>query len=86
LPDAEAFYPRCIAGARNGPPEDAGGTGGYADYLEALADPEHEEHDNMLAWRGPFDPEAFSLDTINALLKRTFHRRGPREEPRAQIP
>ena len=74
-PDAEAFYPRCIAGARNGPPEDAGGPGGYADYLEALADPEHEEHENMLAWRGPFDPEAFSLNRINASLKRTFHRR-----------
>lgn len=75
LPDEEAFYPRCIAGARNGPPEDAGGTGGYAGYLEALADPEHEEHENMLAWRGPFDPEDFSLERINASLKRTFHRR-----------
>lgn len=75
LADAEAFYPCCIAGARNGPPEDAGGAGGYADYLEALADPKHEEHENMLAWRGPFDPEAFSLNAINALLARTFHRR-----------
>lgn len=62
LPDAEAFYPCCIAG-------------GYADYLEALADPEHEEHENLLAWRGPFDPEAFSPDTINASLNRTFRRR-----------
>lgn len=75
LADAGAFYPRCIAGARNGPPEDAGGAGGYAGYLEALADPKHEEHKNMLAWRGPFDPEAFSLNAINALLERTFHRR-----------
>ncbi len=75
LPEPDAFYPRCIAGARNGPPEDAGGPGGYADYLDALADPEHDEHENMLAWRGPFDSEAFSLDRINASLKRTFHRR-----------
>lgn len=29
----------------------------------------------MLAWRGPFDPEAFSLDQIYALLKRKFYRR-----------
>ena len=43
--------------------------------LEALADPEHDEHENLLAWRGPFDPEAFSPDTINASLKRTFRRR-----------
>lgn len=75
LPEPAAFYPRCIAGARNGPPEDAGGPGGYADYIEALADPEHEEHAERLAWRGDFDAEAFSLVGINASLKRTFHRR-----------
>lgn len=74
LPEAEAFYPRCIAGARNGPPEDAGGPFGYAHYLEALADRKHREHKNMLAWRGPFDPEAFSLDAINASLKKTSRR------------
>lgn len=77
LPTPDVFYPRCIVGARKGPPEDAGGTGGYADYLEALADPDHEEHENMLAWRGAFDPEAFSIEAINASLKRTFHRRAP---------
>jgi hypothetical protein len=75
LPEPDTFYPRCIAGARNGPPEDAGGPGGYADYLEALSVPDHEEHENMLAWRGPFDPEEFPLDRINASLKRTFYRR-----------
>lgn len=77
LPEAGAFYPRCVAGARNGPPEDAGGPCRYTDYLEALADPEHEEHENMLAWRGPFDPEAFALHAVNASLKRTFYRRPP---------
>jgi hypothetical protein len=77
LPTPDVFYPRCVAGARNGPPEDVGGPGGYADYLEALADPDHEEHENMLAWRGAFDPEAFSIETTNASLKRTFHRRSP---------
>lgn len=75
LPEEDVFYPRCVAGARNGPPEDAGGGRGYARYLEALADPEHEEHERLLQWRGPFDAEAFSLKRINASLKRTFHRR-----------
>ena len=69
LPEPAAFYPRCIGGARNGPPEDAGGPGGYARYLE--------EHENMLAWRGPFDPEAFSLKRVNAALRRKFERRAP---------
>jgi hypothetical protein len=52
-------YPLCVEGARAGPPEDVGGPWGYADYLAALADPEHEQHDELLEWRGPFDPEAF---------------------------
>lgn len=83
LPEANAFYPRCVGGARNGPPEDVGGPIGYADYLEALADPEHEEHENMLAWRGAFDPEAFSVEAINASLKKTFQRRAPAKRARA---
>ena len=26
---------------------------------EALADPKHEQHAELLEWQGPFDPEAF---------------------------
>lgn len=52
-------YPLCLEGERACPPEDVGGPWGYADYLDALADPEHEQHDELLNWRGSFDPEAF---------------------------
>jgi hypothetical protein len=52
-------YPVCVEGGRACPPEDVGGPWGYADYLTALADPEHEQHDELREWRGPFDPEAF---------------------------
>ena len=34
-----AKYPRCIAAARSGPPEDVGGPSGYAGFLEAWLDP-----------------------------------------------
>jgi hypothetical protein len=60
-----AQYPRCIAGERRTLPEDVGGTPGYEEYLEAIADPGHEEHENVLRWRGAFDPEAFSPDKVN---------------------
>ena len=53
-------YPVCIEGARACPPEDVGGTTGYEEYLEAMADPEHERYDEFMGWRGPFDPEAFA--------------------------
>jgi hypothetical protein len=71
-PAPDTSYPLCIAGERNCPPEDVGGSGGYEDYLEAMADPEHEEHDDMVAWRGPFDPEAFSVERINRQLEKNF--------------
>jgi len=72
LPDPEGTYPHCLAGERRAPPEDVGGSSGYQDYLEAIADPEHEEHENVLQWRGPFDPEAFSLTAVNQQLQKKF--------------
>ncbi len=72
-PAPHATYPRCLAGERSCPPEDVGGSGGYEDYLEALANPEHEEHQEMMAWRGPFDPEVFSIDKVNRELEIKFH-------------
>lgn len=53
-------YPLCVEGARACPPEDVGGVGGYVDFLEAIADPENEQHEEMRGWIGrKFDPEAF---------------------------
>ncbi len=38
-------YPVCIKGKRACPPEDVGGVWGYEEFLEAIADPKHKEHD-----------------------------------------
>jgi Plasmid pRiA4b ORF-3-like protein len=57
--DPKAKYPTCLEGERACPPEDCGGPWGYGDYLAAIADPRHEQHEEMMEWRGPFDPEAF---------------------------
>ncbi len=35
----------CVAGARACPPEDVGAVWGNAEFLEALADPKHEQHE-----------------------------------------
>ena len=69
-PAPGARYPRCIGGARACPPEDCGGVGGYANFLEAIRDPKHKEHEEYLDWiGGEFDPEEFELDEIDAALR-----------------
>jgi hypothetical protein len=63
-------YPVCVAGARACPPEDVGGVPGYEEYLAALADPDHERHEEFLGWRGRFDPEAFDATTATKRMRR----------------
>ena len=63
-------YPICVEGERACPPEDVGGTYGYYEYLEAMADPRHEEHDSFMEWRGPFVPEAFSAEEATKEMRR----------------
>ncbi|HNU49395.1 MAG TPA: plasmid pRiA4b ORF-3 family protein [Verrucomicrobiota bacterium] len=59
-PQQGTVYPQCLEGERACPPEDVGGIGGYAAYLQAMADPAHPHHQEMLDWRGPFNPDAFN--------------------------
>ena len=60
LADSTVTVPACIDGRRACPPEDCGGTWGYRELLEILADPAHPERDERREWIGrPFDPEAF---------------------------
>jgi hypothetical protein len=59
----------CIAGANACPPEDVGGPHGYSEFLSALADPEHEEHENYSRWvGGSFDPARFDIAASNLTL------------------
>jgi pRiA4b ORF-3-like protein len=69
-PEPVARYPVCTGGERACPPEDCGGFWGYAELLEAVQDPEHPNHEEMLDWlEGDFDPEAFDLNEVNRRLR-----------------
>ena len=60
---------RDLAGERACPPEDVGGVPGYEQFLGAIKDPKHPQHEEYLEWiGGDFDPEAFDLDAINGVL------------------
>ncbi|HYZ54697.1 MAG TPA: plasmid pRiA4b ORF-3 family protein [Streptosporangiaceae bacterium] len=68
-----AAYPVCVAGKGACPPEDCGGAWGYAELKKILADPDHEQHEEMLEWLGlddaaEFDPAEFSVDEVNERL------------------
>lgn len=64
-------YPLCLEGARSCPPEDCGGPLGYEEFLEAIDDEDHPDHEDMLDWiGGAFDPEDFGVDFVNKLLRK----------------
>ena len=77
-PSAEVGpYCRVVAGKGACPPEDVGGIGGYYSFLEAVKNPKHPRHHDMLEWcGGHFDPDAFDPDDINI----SFQPRRPRRK------
>ena len=67
--ETDVDYPVCIKAKRACPPEDCGGTWGYQEFVEAVQDSEHPEHEGMLEWVGGyFDPEDAKFDDINPCL------------------
>jgi len=76
-------YPRLIDARGRCPPEDIGGPPGYAEFLEALADPNHDRHAELKEWYdGDFDPNAVDVPAIqrhlSALAKRWSGRKPKR--------
>jgi hypothetical protein len=76
-PDPEVLIPACVAGKGACPPEDCGGPWGYADLKQTLAEPDHEDHGEMVDWLGldsadEFDPAACDVDEINEVLGMTL--------------
>jgi len=62
--------PILLSGEGNSPPEDVGGAGGYADFLNIINNPKHEEFKEMKVWAGsqywkPFDYEKIAKAVKN---------------------
>jgi len=67
--DPDVNYPLCTGGERACPPEDCGGIYGFYDHLENRPEEFLEE------WVGEeWDPEDFSIETVNAVLQRSSRR------------
>ena len=77
-------YPRLIEAAGRCPPEDVGGPWGYREFLDAIADPNHQEHAERLQWIGrnfdPNDTDAEALaQAVHALAKKWTRRPSARK-------
>ena len=59
------------------------GVPGYEQALAILADPAHPEHQELLTWIGPFEPNRFDLEAVNADLVESF---GAKPKARAEKP
>ncbi|MGE3728785.1 MAG: plasmid pRiA4b ORF-3 family protein [Candidatus Sericytochromatia bacterium] len=68
-----AFIPFCLEGEQACPLEDCGGIFGYYEILDALKDPAHPQHAEMVeAWGelgSDLDPESFELKWVNDSLR-----------------
>ena len=69
----EISGPYCVAGESNCPPEDSGGTSGYAHLLEVFRTPRHPEKGSFREWLGlrktqDWDADYCNLKEINKRL------------------
>ena len=77
--ERDVDYPVFVDGERRGPPEDVGGVTGFMEFLEAIRNPLHEEHEAVARWYGG----SFELDDIDEQRVRmsfevaAARRRGP---------
>ncbi|PBC36335.1 hypothetical protein CJ179_45705 [Rhodococcus sp. ACS1] len=74
-PDSPAAL--CLDGHNMAPYEDSGGPWGWANKIEASADPHHEEHSEIREWLGlrpgqQLDPTSFDRARVNKALETLF--------------
>lgn len=68
-PSINDYYPFCIEGERNCPPENSGGPVAYMGMLNILKTPGHPERDEIIEWLDEdWDSETFNIDIVNEML------------------
>ena len=67
--------PRCVDGQGMCPPEDVGGPHGFLEFKEAMSDPTHERHEELVEWFGSvwqdtgFDPGSVKFSSPKRRLQ-----------------
>jgi hypothetical protein len=77
--DSDTSLPHFVAGKWRCPPEDIGGFPGFEMFLEAITDPSHPEHAELLDWHGgPFEHTEIAAPEIAARMAGLAKVRGRR--------
>ena len=64
------YYPVCLEGKGNCPPEDCGGIGGYYNLVDAMKKKKGKEYKEYKEWLGgDYNSDEFDLEYINESLK-----------------
>jgi hypothetical protein len=74
--EADMSYPRYLGGEYAGPPEDCGGIPGFYEILDALADSDHPDHDEISETFEGYDPQVIDEPAIQKALGRMASRGG----------
>ena len=81
------LYPRLLDASGRCPPEDIGGPPGYAEFLEAMADPNHPRHAELNeCYDTDFDPNAVNVPAIQRQLTDLAKRWSRSKPKRLQAP
>lgn len=76
---AGSRLPVFLGGEWRTPPEDVGGAPGFDMFLEAINDPNHEQHDDLVAWYGKhFDRDDIEPDIVKIQMARLAAMRRPK--------
>lgn len=70
LEPKNTFYPKCVNGARNSPPNGCGGASEFYEFKEIMGDEKHPEFKETKEWYGGmYDEDLFVKKKINEAYK-----------------
>ena len=72
IEDCEDELPTLLSGEGDSPPEDVGGSGGFAEFLEAISDVNHEDYEHLTQWAQSQRWARFDIERISRSVKNSL--------------
>jgi len=69
IEDYTEKLPILLSGEGDAPPEDVGGSGGFAEFLEVIANPDHEDYEHFTQWGNSQRWKQFDFEKTAHIIK-----------------